>query len=82
MLVRRRRQRGGIESSCPDDDLNRMRQRVEKGGPSGHNRSLFGLALDPKGERLAFEDGTERSSAEIDCRVTDRLDGEDVSGAL
>ena len=58
-----------------------MRQRVEEGGPSGHDGSLFRLALDPKGERLAFEDGAKRSSAEIDCRVTDRLDGEDVCGA-
>ena len=42
-----------------------MRQRVEERGPSGHNRSLFGLALDPKGERLAFEDGAERMDLEL-----------------
>ena len=52
-------ERGRRQLACADDDLQRMRQRIEERGPAIDDGALLGLALDPKCRCLALEDGAE-----------------------
>src|SRR5439155_24406049 len=52
------------ERASSDEDLQRVRQRVQQRGPSVDEGALFGLTLDAEGQRRALEDGSEPAAAE------------------
>src|SRR5438094_996421 len=59
-----RRDASGIDARRTDDDLERMRHRVQEGGPPVHDRALLDLALDAEGKRCALQDGAPTARSE------------------
>ena len=74
-------ERGRRQLACADDDLQRVRQRIEERGPAIDDGALLGLALDPKCRCLALEDGAQTSVTKANGAVGRRQYRQQLVGA-